>query len=70
MMVVDLSRGVFYQKCHDSECRAVDYRSPEQPLPDEICPLRDPTPELIAAEFAPLEELLVENIQAHPENYP
>ena len=27
-IVVDLKRGVYYQKCHDPDCKSIDYRSP------------------------------------------
>ena len=26
--VVDLKNGIYYQKCHDLDCRAVNYKSP------------------------------------------
>ncbi|XP_054634809.1 DNA-directed primase/polymerase protein [Dunckerocampus dactyliophorus] len=35
MIVVDLKEDVWYQKCHDPECR--NYRSSSYPLPQEIC---------------------------------
>ncbi|VFQ67576.1 unnamed protein product [Cuscuta campestris] len=34
MYVVDLKRGVYYQKCHDPDCRG--YRSPLCPIPDNV----------------------------------
>lgn len=39
MIVVDLKRGVYYQKCHDPDCKSIDYRSPERPIPEDINPL-------------------------------
>uniref|UniRef100_A0A5S6R0Z4 DNA-directed primase/polymerase protein n=1 Tax=Trichuris muris TaxID=70415 RepID=A0A5S6R0Z4_TRIMR len=36
MYVVDLRRHLFYQKCHDQECKAVDYRSNDFPLPSGL----------------------------------
>uniref|UniRef100_A0A672I0E1 DNA-directed primase/polymerase protein n=1 Tax=Salarias fasciatus TaxID=181472 RepID=A0A672I0E1_SALFA len=35
MIVVDLREEVWYQKCHDPECR--NFRSSSYPLPQEIC---------------------------------
>ncbi|KZV35964.1 DNA-directed primase/polymerase protein [Dorcoceras hygrometricum] len=32
--VADLKRAVYYQKCHDPDCRG--YRSPLRPIPDEL----------------------------------
>ncbi|KAK4354256.1 hypothetical protein RND71_026450 [Anisodus tanguticus] len=34
--VVDLQRAVYYQKCHDPDCRG--YRSPLRPVPDNVLP--------------------------------
>ncbi|XP_070016280.1 uncharacterized protein [Nicotiana sylvestris] len=34
--VVDLRRAVYYQKCHDPDCRG--YRSPLRPVPDNVIP--------------------------------
>ncbi|XP_059289513.1 uncharacterized protein LOC132043042 isoform X2 [Lycium ferocissimum] len=34
--VVDLQRAVYYQKCHDPDCRG--YRSPLRPVPDNVIP--------------------------------
>ncbi|KAI3884604.1 hypothetical protein MKX03_000602 [Papaver bracteatum] len=36
MYVVDFRRAVFYQKCHDPDCKG--YRSPTRPLPIDIIP--------------------------------
>ncbi|CAH0480867.1 unnamed protein product [Peronospora belbahrii] len=36
MFVVDIDQRVFYQKCHDPTCQAIDFRSPPQPLPLHI----------------------------------
>ena len=41
MYVVNLATGIFYQKCHDHECRAAHYRSDGRPLPDAICPFAE-----------------------------
>ncbi|CAH1241748.1 PRIMPOL [Branchiostoma lanceolatum] len=38
MLVADLKRQVWYQKCHDPVCRAQNYKSPERPLPAEVLP--------------------------------
>ena len=35
---MDLKRGVFYQKCHDPDCRAANYKSPEHPIPPDYLP--------------------------------
>ncbi|KAL2098072.1 hypothetical protein ACEWY4_007279 [Coilia grayii] len=37
MILVDLREEVWYQKCHDPECRRLNYRSSNYPLPDSIC---------------------------------
>ncbi|GJR34279.1 hypothetical protein Tco_1209963, partial [Tanacetum coccineum] len=34
MYVVDLQRAVYYQKCHDPDCRG--YRSPFRPVPPDV----------------------------------
>ncbi|PIN16283.1 hypothetical protein CDL12_11069 [Handroanthus impetiginosus] len=34
--VVDLRRGIYYQKCHDPDCRG--YRSPLRPVPNDVIP--------------------------------
>ncbi|CAK9176919.1 unnamed protein product [Ilex paraguariensis] len=34
--VVDLRRAVYYQKCHDPDCRG--YRSPLRPIPTDVIP--------------------------------
>ncbi|XP_023644369.1 DNA-directed primase/polymerase protein isoform X2 [Capsella rubella] len=36
MYIVDLRRGIYYQKCYDPDCR--DYRSPIRPVPDSVLP--------------------------------
>lgn len=38
MLIVDTSRGVFYQKCYDPDCRAASKRSQDYPLPPHIIP--------------------------------
>ncbi|XP_006401781.2 DNA-directed primase/polymerase protein [Eutrema salsugineum] len=36
MYIVDIIRGIYYQKCYDPDCR--DYRSPIRPVPDSYLP--------------------------------
>ncbi|XP_053393469.1 DNA-directed primase/polymerase protein-like isoform X2 [Mercenaria mercenaria] len=38
MLVVDLHKGVWYQKCHDPDCHMQNYKSPEWPLPRNLLP--------------------------------
>ncbi|KAK7475862.1 hypothetical protein BaRGS_00032912 [Batillaria attramentaria] len=33
-LIVDLKKGVWYQKCHDPDCQEVGFKSEEQPLPE------------------------------------
>ncbi|XP_062379393.1 DNA-directed primase/polymerase protein [Sardina pilchardus] len=37
MILVDLREEVWYQKCHDPECRRQNFRSSNYPLPEDIC---------------------------------
>ncbi|XP_062864648.1 DNA-directed primase/polymerase protein isoform X2 [Trichomycterus rosablanca] len=37
MIVIDLKEEVWYQRCHDPECRKQNYRSSSFPLPQEVC---------------------------------
>ncbi|XP_073463224.1 DNA-directed primase/polymerase protein isoform X1 [Aquarana catesbeiana] len=37
MLLVDLKRDVWYQKCHDPICRAQNFKSDCYPLPPEVC---------------------------------
>ncbi|XP_030644092.1 LOW QUALITY PROTEIN: DNA-directed primase/polymerase protein [Chanos chanos] len=37
MILVDLREEVWYQKCHDPECRRQNFRSSSYPLPEEVC---------------------------------
>ncbi|XP_025063378.1 DNA-directed primase/polymerase protein isoform X2 [Alligator sinensis] len=37
MILIDLKREVWYQKCHDPVCRAENFKSKRSPLPPEIC---------------------------------
>ena len=30
--------GVYYQKCHDPDCKSIDYKSPEWTLPKNTLP--------------------------------
>ena len=38
MLIVDTSRGLFYQKCYDPDCRAANSRSLDYTLPPHIIP--------------------------------
>ncbi|XP_022093869.1 DNA-directed primase/polymerase protein-like isoform X2 [Acanthaster planci] len=38
MILVDLRRGVYYQKCHDPDCKAAGYKSPDTALPPQLIP--------------------------------
>ncbi|KAG5181603.1 hypothetical protein JKP88DRAFT_320964 [Tribonema minus] len=38
MLIVDLRKGCFWQKCHDPECRRMQYRSPSVMLDDDLIP--------------------------------
>ncbi|XP_075053150.1 DNA-directed primase/polymerase protein [Mixophyes fleayi] len=37
MLLVDLKREVWYQKCYDPDCRAQNFKSDYYPLPPEVC---------------------------------
>ncbi|XP_047672493.1 DNA-directed primase/polymerase protein [Tachysurus fulvidraco] len=37
IIIVDLKEEVWYQRCHDPECRRLNYRSSSYPLPQEVC---------------------------------
>ncbi|XP_076458233.1 DNA-directed primase/polymerase protein-like [Babylonia areolata] len=37
-LVADLQKGVWYQKCYDPDCQAVNFKSEEFKLPSEILP--------------------------------
>ncbi|XP_044153452.1 DNA-directed primase/polymerase protein isoform X2 [Bufo gargarizans] len=37
MLLVDLKREMWYQKCHDPVCRAQNFKSQFYPLPTEVC---------------------------------
>uniref|UniRef100_A0A1J3HV83 DNA-directed primase/polymerase protein n=1 Tax=Noccaea caerulescens TaxID=107243 RepID=A0A1J3HV83_NOCCA len=39
MYIVDVKRGIYYQKCYDPDCR--DYRSPIRPVPESYLPPED-----------------------------
>ncbi|CAA7035349.1 unnamed protein product [Microthlaspi erraticum] len=39
MYIVDVRRGIYYQKCYDPDCR--DYRSPIRPVPESYLPPED-----------------------------
>ncbi|GJQ12621.1 hypothetical protein GpartN1_g4412.t1 [Galdieria partita] len=36
VIIVELNTMCYYQKCLDPECRAIDYRSPPRPLPEQL----------------------------------
>ncbi|CAC5409309.1 PRIMPOL [Mytilus coruscus] len=38
MLLADLKRGVYYQKCHDPECKYLSYKSPDKSIPKEALP--------------------------------
>ncbi|XP_033122335.1 DNA-directed primase/polymerase protein-like [Anneissia japonica] len=40
-IIADLKKTVFYQKCLDPECRAINYKSPDQEIPLEVLPSFD-----------------------------
>ncbi|XP_029650693.1 DNA-directed primase/polymerase protein-like [Octopus sinensis] len=43
-LIVDLKQCVYYQKCHDPDCKRINYRSEDYLLPDNLLPwLNDTT---------------------------
>ncbi|KAK6171377.1 hypothetical protein SNE40_019581 [Patella caerulea] len=38
MFVVDLKKGVYYQKCHDPDCKLQGFKSKDEDIPQEILP--------------------------------
>jgi hypothetical protein len=38
LIIADLNRQIFYQKCLDPDCRLIDFRSTDKILPPDICP--------------------------------
>ncbi|XP_050392006.1 DNA-directed primase/polymerase protein [Patella vulgata] len=38
MFVVDLKKGVYYQKCHDPDCKLQGFKSKDEYIPQEILP--------------------------------
>ncbi|XP_046544242.1 DNA-directed primase/polymerase protein-like [Haliotis rubra] len=38
MLCVDMKKGVYYQKCHDPDCKAENFKSEDLPLPAEVLP--------------------------------
>ncbi|XP_033761453.1 DNA-directed primase/polymerase protein-like [Pecten maximus] len=36
MMIADLKKAVYYQKCHDPDCQMQNYKSPDYPLPKDV----------------------------------
>lgn len=41
MYVVNLLQGIFYQKCHDPDCRRAGFMSNDFPVPAHLLPARD-----------------------------
>ncbi|GFT17605.1 hypothetical protein TNCV_2587201 [Trichonephila clavipes] len=39
MIIVDMKKKIYYQKCHDPECRAQNYKSVSENLPESIISL-------------------------------
>lgn len=39
MIIADIKNSVYYQKCHDPECKRMNYRSNEYPIPTEFNPV-------------------------------
>ncbi|XP_065920720.1 DNA-directed primase/polymerase protein-like isoform X2 [Dysidea avara] len=39
MIIADLLRGVYYQKCYDPDCRRIDYHSQDYIIPNDINPV-------------------------------
>ncbi|XP_041363519.1 DNA-directed primase/polymerase protein-like [Gigantopelta aegis] len=52
MLVVDMKRGVYYQKCHDPVCRSQNFKSSDYKLPDSVLPAHyfDDPVNMLAAE--------------------
>lgn len=63
MQVVDLRQGLLWQKCHDPECRRMDYRSPATRLDDDLVPT--------AGELGDVEEdlLIAQAMQEDPQRW-
>ena len=38
MLVADLARGLWYQKCYDHQCKKIDFRGSEKDIPFHLCP--------------------------------
>ncbi|XP_060083587.1 DNA-directed primase/polymerase protein-like [Ylistrum balloti] len=38
MLIADLKKAVYYQKCHDPVCKMQNFKSPDYPLPREVLP--------------------------------
>ncbi|XP_069123432.1 DNA-directed primase/polymerase protein-like [Argopecten irradians] len=36
MMIADLKMSVYYQKCHDPDCKRQNFKSPDYPLPNDV----------------------------------
>jgi len=41
LIVVDVTTGLWWQKCQDPECREIDFRSPKRELPDDVLAAAD-----------------------------
>lgn len=37
-ILVNLKRKIFYQKCHDPDCKRADFKSTEHPVPSDCLP--------------------------------
>ncbi|KAJ8319403.1 hypothetical protein KUTeg_004494 [Tegillarca granosa] len=37
-LIVNMKKGVYYQKCYDPECRVLNFKSEEHPLPRQLLP--------------------------------
>ncbi|XP_014789422.2 DNA-directed primase/polymerase protein isoform X1 [Octopus bimaculoides] len=60
-LIVDLKQCVYYQKCHDPDCKRINYRSEDYLLPDNLLPwLNDST---LDEDFE--DSLLVDALESH-----
>ncbi|KAL7254166.1 hypothetical protein ACSBR1_008546 [Camellia fascicularis] len=67
MYIVDLRRAIYYQKCHDPDCRG--YRSPLRPIPIDVIPDATIFVNFVGHNGGSVDEnlecQLVENVQEH-----
>ncbi|GMP24602.1 hypothetical protein CsSME_00001809 [Camellia sinensis var. sinensis] len=67
MYIVDLRRAIYYQKCHDPDCRG--YRSPLRPIPIDVIPDATIFINFVGHNGGSVDEnlecQLVENVQEH-----